>query len=69
MAKIGDEVAKRYGVEVVYKSTVEHRGVLVLRGPVSHKVSDTDPHKVGMRWAVDDFYIAINLLYIFQYVI
>lgn len=48
MAKIGDEVAKRYGVEVVYKSTVEHRGVLVLRGPVSHKVSDTDPHKVGM---------------------
>jgi len=47
MAKIGEEVAKRYGVEAVYKSTVEHRGVLVLRGPVSHRVSDTDPHKVG----------------------
>lgn len=47
MAKIGEEVEKRFGVSVVYKSTVEHRGVLVLRGPVSHKVSDTDPHKVG----------------------
>ncbi|MFB6490483.1 MAG: 2,3-bisphosphoglycerate-independent phosphoglycerate mutase [Thermoproteus sp. AZ2] len=47
MAKIGEEVERRFGVSVVYKSTVEHRGVLVLRGPVSHKVSDTDPHKVG----------------------
>ncbi|MFN3804310.1 MAG: 2,3-bisphosphoglycerate-independent phosphoglycerate mutase [Pyrobaculum sp.] len=47
MAKIGDEIEKRHGVKVFYKPTVEHRGVLVLRGPVSHKVSDTDPHKVG----------------------
>ncbi|ACB40399.1 2,3-bisphosphoglycerate-independent phosphoglycerate mutase [Pyrobaculum neutrophilum] len=49
MASIGEEVGKAYGVEVLYRSTVEHRGVLVLRGPVSHKVSDTDPHKVGER--------------------
>jgi phosphoglycerate mutase (EC 5.4.2.1) len=47
--KIGQEIGQKYGVEVVYKSTVEHRGVLVLRGPVSHKVSDTDPHKVGAK--------------------
>lgn len=47
MAKIGEEVERKFGVSVVYKSTVEHRGVLILKGPVSHKVSDTDPHKVG----------------------
>jgi 2,3-bisphosphoglycerate-independent phosphoglycerate mutase len=47
--KIGEEVGRKYGVEVVYKSTVEHRGVLVLRGAVSHRVSDTDPHKVGAK--------------------
>jgi 2,3-bisphosphoglycerate-independent phosphoglycerate mutase len=47
--KIGEEVGRKYGVEVMYKSTVEHRGVLVLRGPVSHRVSDTDPHKVGAK--------------------
>ncbi|MCS7142455.1 MAG: 2,3-bisphosphoglycerate-independent phosphoglycerate mutase [Aigarchaeota archaeon] len=34
------------GVEVIIRSTVEHRGVLVLRGPsLSHKVTDVDPHK------------------------
>ncbi|MGC8994334.1 MAG: 2,3-bisphosphoglycerate-independent phosphoglycerate mutase [Pyrobaculum sp.] len=49
MNKIGEEVGRRYGVEVLYKSTVEHRGVLVLRGAVSHRVSDTDPHKVGAK--------------------
>jgi 2,3-bisphosphoglycerate-independent phosphoglycerate mutase len=47
--KIGEEVGRKYGVQVVYKSTVEHRGVLVLRGAVSHRVSDTDPHKVGAK--------------------
>lgn len=47
MAKIGEDVERKFGVSVVYKSTVEHRGVLVLRGAVSHKVSDTDPHVVG----------------------
>lgn len=51
MKKIGEEVGRKYGVEVVYKSTVEHRGVLVLRGAVSHRVSDTDPHKVGAKMA------------------
>ncbi len=47
MADIGEEVERKFGVSVVYKSTVEHRGVLVLRGAVSHKVSDTDPHATG----------------------
>ncbi|MEM1662736.1 MAG: 2,3-bisphosphoglycerate-independent phosphoglycerate mutase [Pyrobaculum sp.] len=49
MKSIGEEVGRKYGVEIIYKSTVEHRGVLVLRGPVSHRVSDTDPHKVGAK--------------------
>ncbi len=46
MYRIGRE-AEKFGVEVFYRSTVEHRGVLVLRGAVSHRVGDTDPHKVG----------------------
>ncbi len=44
---IAPAVMSKLGVQVVYKSTVEHRGVLVMRGPVSHRVSNTDPHKVG----------------------
>ncbi len=39
----------KYGIEAVYKQTVEHRGVLVLRGNVSPHVSDTDPHATGVR--------------------
>lgn len=49
MANIAEDIKRKYGVEIIYKSTVEHRGVLVLRGSVSHKVSDTDPHKVGAK--------------------
>jgi Predicted phosphoglycerate mutase, AP superfamily len=49
LSGIGQEIGRKYGVEIIYKSTVEHRGVLVLRGPVSHRVSDTDPHKVGAK--------------------
>jgi len=37
-------------VEIVFKHTVEHRGVLILRGTsLSNKVSDVDPHKLGVR--------------------
>ena len=37
------------GVRVIFKSTTEHRGVLVLRGEhLSPDVSDTDPHKTGV---------------------
>ncbi len=39
----------KYGIDAVYKQTVEHRGVLVLRGGVSPHVSDTDPHVTGVR--------------------
>jgi 2,3-bisphosphoglycerate-independent phosphoglycerate mutase len=38
------------GVEIVFKHTVEHRGVLVLRGEgLSHKVSNVDPHGVNVK--------------------
>lgn len=37
-------------VEIFFKHTVEHRGVLVLRGKgLSRFISDTDPHKIGVR--------------------
>jgi len=39
----------KYGIDAVYKQTVEHRGVLVLRGPVSPMVTDTDPNRVNER--------------------
>jgi 2,3-bisphosphoglycerate-independent phosphoglycerate mutase len=41
----------KYGIDAIYKQTVEHRGVLVLKGSVSPHVSDTDPHVVGARVA------------------
>jgi 2,3-bisphosphoglycerate-independent phosphoglycerate mutase len=38
------------GVEIVFRHTVEHRGVLVLRGEgLSHKVSNVDPHGVYVK--------------------
>ncbi|MCS7145189.1 MAG: 2,3-bisphosphoglycerate-independent phosphoglycerate mutase [Nitrososphaerota archaeon] len=39
------EVKEVDGVEVILKHTVEHRSVLVLRGEVSDKITDVDPHK------------------------
>ncbi|HEC96251.1 MAG TPA: phosphoglycerate mutase, partial [Euryarchaeota archaeon] len=37
------------GVKIIFKPSVEHRAVLVLRGEgLSDKVSDSDPHKVGV---------------------
>jgi len=41
---------KTSNVKVLFRHTVEHRGVLILRGEgLSRFVSDTDPHKIGMR--------------------
>lgn len=38
------------GVEIFYKTSLSHRGVLILRGKnLSEKVSDTDPHKTGVK--------------------
>ncbi len=38
------------GVDFIFKASVAHRGVLVLRGKgLSDKVSDTDPHEVGVK--------------------
>ncbi|MBU0533086.1 2,3-bisphosphoglycerate-independent phosphoglycerate mutase [Candidatus Micrarchaeota archaeon] len=35
-------------VEAIFRNSVEHRGVLVLRGPnLSSNISDTDPHSTG----------------------
>ncbi|MEM0445496.1 MAG: 2,3-bisphosphoglycerate-independent phosphoglycerate mutase [Nitrososphaerota archaeon] len=47
------EVKEIDGVEVMIKHTVEHRSVLVLRGEVSDRVSDIDPHKdnLPVAWA------------------
>lgn len=37
-------------VKVIFRSTVEHRGALVLRGKgLSANITDTDPHKTGVR--------------------
>ncbi len=36
--------------ELVFKHTVEHRGVLVIRGAgLSEKISDVDPHREGVK--------------------
>ncbi|RLF60509.1 MAG: 2,3-bisphosphoglycerate-independent phosphoglycerate mutase [Thermoplasmata archaeon] len=36
------------GVEIIFKESVAHRAVLVLRGKnLSYKVSDSDPHEIG----------------------
>jgi 2,3-bisphosphoglycerate-independent phosphoglycerate mutase len=38
------------GAKVMFKSTVEHRGVLVIRGDrLSGRVSDTDPHEANVK--------------------
>jgi 2,3-bisphosphoglycerate-independent phosphoglycerate mutase len=38
------------GVRFHFKSTTAHRAVLVLRGKgLSHEVTDSDPHKIGIR--------------------
>ncbi|MCS7135987.1 MAG: 2,3-bisphosphoglycerate-independent phosphoglycerate mutase [Nitrososphaerota archaeon] len=47
----GIKLVRNPDVEVVFKHTVEHRGVLVLRGEgLSKFVSDIDPHKVGVKF-------------------
>ena len=38
------------GISVEFHPTIEHRGVLILRGGgLSRKVTDTDPHEVGAK--------------------
>lgn len=38
------------GAEIIFKESVAHRGVLILRGKkLSHKVSDSDPHVAGEK--------------------
>ncbi|MDD5171673.1 MAG: 2,3-bisphosphoglycerate-independent phosphoglycerate mutase [Candidatus ainarchaeum sp.] len=48
-AKLAKYVPKQVdGVQIIFKTSVEHRGALVLRGPgLSCCVSDTDPHALG----------------------
>ena len=37
-------------VEILFKSSTEHRGALILRGPnLSPNVTEADPHKVGQK--------------------
>jgi len=43
------------GVKVVFKETVSHRAVLILRGKgLSRQVSDVDPHMVGVKVSRSD---------------
>ncbi len=47
---VNSELKKVFGDKVFLVHTVEHRGVLVIRGPgVSRHVSNTDPHEIGVR--------------------
>ena len=53
-AKLANELNeirfKRSKVEFLFKSTIQHRAVLTLRGPkLSTAISDSDPGKTGMR--------------------
>lgn len=44
------EKIKLRGAQPVFRSTVSHRAVLVLRGKgLSHEVTDSDPHEVGRK--------------------
>ncbi len=44
-----EQMSSKYGVEILYKHGVEHRGVLVVRGErLSHKVEGNDPHRTGL---------------------
>lgn len=48
--KLAQRICKMYieGIEVSFMSTVEHRGVVVMRGPgLGANVSPTDPHEIG----------------------
>jgi 2,3-bisphosphoglycerate-independent phosphoglycerate mutase len=39
------------GADITFKEGTEHRGVLILRGEgLSPKVTDVDPHEVGVRY-------------------
>ncbi|MEM0204530.1 MAG: 2,3-bisphosphoglycerate-independent phosphoglycerate mutase [Nitrososphaerota archaeon] len=47
----GIKLVRNSDVEIMFKHTVEHRGVLVLRGEgLSRFVSDIDPHKTGVKF-------------------
>ncbi|MEM2909946.1 MAG: 2,3-bisphosphoglycerate-independent phosphoglycerate mutase [Nitrososphaerota archaeon] len=47
----GIRLVRNSDVSVLFKHTVEHRGVLVLRCEgLSRFVSDVDPHKIGVRF-------------------
>ncbi len=47
---IGKIINEKYGVELIYKHTTEHRGVLILRGEkISYRVGNTDPHAINKR--------------------
>ncbi len=44
------EKIKLRGAQLVFRSTVSHRAVLVLHGKgLSHEVTDSDPHEVGRK--------------------
>ncbi len=46
--KLVNDIGEIKGVGFLFKHTLEHRGVLVLRGNLSRHVTDMDPHKVDV---------------------
>jgi len=44
-----EKIEKEYGVDISLLHTVEHRGVLVIKGLDSEKVTDNDPHSENVE--------------------
>jgi 2,3-bisphosphoglycerate-independent phosphoglycerate mutase len=48
----GMEIEK---AKIIFKSTVEHRGVLIIRGDrLSGRISDTDPHEANVKMGISE---------------
>jgi len=43
-----EEIEKEYNVKIILKHTVEHRGVLIIKGNVSDRITENDIHKAGI---------------------
>ncbi|BBL45902.1 2,3-bisphosphoglycerate-independent phosphoglycerate mutase [Nanobdella aerobiophila] len=46
---IKEKIEKEYGINIIIKHGVEHRGVLVIRGLESEKVTDNDLHEENVK--------------------
>ncbi|MGC9132852.1 MAG: 2,3-bisphosphoglycerate-independent phosphoglycerate mutase [Nanopusillaceae archaeon] len=46
---VKEKIEKEYGIKIIIKHGVEHRGVLVIKGLKSEKVTDNDLHKENIK--------------------